>query len=187
MESLATRRIQVGDLTIDGLGSVIEVGHNESSDGEERCPFHNPTVTALVFAPLRYSGAMGLVRVCPHNKEHPDPDDMNRQRQEYPVYAKTVEVSHDRSCDGCCVDAEPIVKPDDPGSHRADTGMLSLATLRQVQDRVATETGTTPVYIVKSEPATEPVAVQPPPTPSAVPPDSTKPTPPTGSNGLPLG
>jgi hypothetical protein len=139
LETLTDRREQVGDLTLDGLGNVLEVGHDALEDVGRPCPFHNPRITALVLAPIRYTAAFGLVRVCQHDQEHPDADWMERQREETPVAVRAIHAVHDRTCDGCCVDAAPVAKPDDPGSHRADTGLLSVAALREVQERAVAD------------------------------------------------
>lgn len=162
---MSTARTQLAEygITVDSVGDVVAVDHEPETEGA--CPFHNPSISPLVFAPIRYSAAVGLVRVCSHGFEHPDRDDQLRQREDQPIYVKTVGIQHDRSCDGCCVDSEPITKRDDPGTHRADTGILDIATLREVQQRVAAETGVIPVqYIPEPEPPrviTIPVAVQP--------------------------
>lgn len=67
------------------------------------CPVHWPSDHPLVDAPLWWVGDIGvMMRLCPHNTLHPDPDD--QQIRLHPELAR-----HD--CDGCCaptIDGETV-------------------------------------------------------------------------------
>lgn len=120
-------------ITVDRLGNVTGIDHTIEDDNGEPCSFHNPSVHPLALAPIQYVASVGLGRVCHHEVVHPDADALIKQRAEYPMYAKSVERIHDAKCCGCCRGAEPVKPREDPGSHRAATGLILLPTAEETE------------------------------------------------------
>lgn len=148
-------------IEVDRVGNVLTVEHELEEDGDAACPFHNPSVHPLALAPIRYSAAAGLVRVCQHGNEHPDRDDHRSQMIAYPIFAKIAENQHDKICCGCCLDEEPVAKRTEPGSHRADTGIIPIAARAELEDREEPlDTPVRPVAVSTPDlPATAPISI----------------------------
>ncbi len=74
------------------------------------CPFHKPSLHAMIEEPMLLRETGLIERICPHGIGHPDPDSIGwMDRHGRPGYGV-------HGCDGCCR------LPDHPGRRRAGTG-----------------------------------------------------------------
>lgn len=85
-------------------GPVLRVHNPELCEGEW-CGIHHPSDHPLRDAPLRWLGLLRImVRVCPHERWHPDPDDL--QVRQLTTFSMLLEMAH--NCDGCCRDQPDV-------------------------------------------------------------------------------
>lgn len=67
------------------------------------CCIHNPSDHPLRDAPADWWAYGLLLRICPHNLSHPDPDSLDYLRDECRfMLVEAVSSSHIDRCDGCC-------------------------------------------------------------------------------------
>lgn len=79
-------------------GRILQV-HDEGVCANEPCCIHRPSRHALATAPLYWLASMRImVRVCAHDRWHPDPDD--KLIREHDTFRRLLAVAHE--CDGCC-------------------------------------------------------------------------------------
>lgn len=69
-------------------GQVLSGVHGSLQCAEEYCTIHNPSTHHMVDWVQAWSD-IGMVRVCPHGNEHPDPDAPRAGMRQH-------------TCDGCC-------------------------------------------------------------------------------------
>ncbi len=72
----------------DDMGLVIKGVHPKWQCAAQRCPIHNPTKHLMAGWPQTFNRDLGMLRLCPHGKLHPDPDGR--------------EGTTCTACDGCC-------------------------------------------------------------------------------------
>ena len=90
-------------------GRILQV-HEEADCLGEFCCIHNPSDHPLRDAPLTWIPAWGMMRVCPHGMQHPDPDDLAVKPLLFGIrdgllMVNTVCSVHyleEGQCDGCC-------------------------------------------------------------------------------------
>lgn len=146
------RQFTAYGLVTDGLGTVLST-HEAGACDVTPCPFHSPSVWPLVLAELKWVAGVGLVRICPHEIEHPDVDDLMAQVDVNPMLVKTIQTAHDRICDGCCVGIEPVapavpVRVATPGDDDA-TQLISIASLNTDAIPEVEKNVTTPLAVVE--------------------------------------
>lgn len=93
-------------------GTVLLNVHTEDVCAGQHCCIHNPSQHHMLQWPGHWEPLFKQMwRTCPHNMEHPDPDDLTFHRAKFGD--EEVSVSSLHGCDGCC--QSPATPPEAPG------------------------------------------------------------------------
>lgn len=76
-----------------------DIQHHSRADCSGPCPFHNPSLHAMVEEPMMLRTSGLIERVCIHGIGHPDPDSADWMDKQYGHRPGTWSI---HGCDGCC-------------------------------------------------------------------------------------